>query len=62
MTSMIVPVGLSHEEKPHKDSLVYAILDNQSDKSFILEKTTEDIYLPLLMSTILAEQDKWTVC
>ena len=60
MTSMIVPVWLSHEENPHKKRLVYAILDNQSDKSFILDKTAEDMNLhstdvPLLMSTMLAE-------
>ena len=60
MTSMIVPVWLSHEKNPHKESLVYAILDNQSDKSFILDKTAEDMNLPstdvpLLMSTMLAE-------
>ena len=60
MTSMIVPVWLSHEENPHKESLVYAILDNQSDKSFILDKTAEEMNLPsidvpLFMSTMLAE-------
>ena len=57
---MIVPVWLSHEENPHKESLVYAILDNQSDKSFLLDKTAEEMNLPsidvpLFMSTMLAE-------
>ena len=66
MTSMIVPVWLSHEENPHKESLVYAILDNQSDKSFILDKTAEEMNLPsidvpLFMSTMLAENQLFKV-
>ena len=61
MTSTIDPVWLSHEENSQKENLDYAILDNQSDKSFILEiKTTEDMNLPssdvpLLLSTMPAE-------
>ena len=60
MTSMIVTVWLSHEENPHYESLVYAILDNQSDKCFILDKTREEISLPSIdvppfMSTMLTE-------
>ena len=60
MTSMIVPVWLSHEDNLHKENLVYAILDNQYDKSIILDKTAHDMNLPftdvpLLMSTMLAE-------
>ena len=34
LSSMVVPVWLSHKDK---ETLVYAILDNQSDKSLILK-------------------------
>ena len=55
-----MPVWLSHKDSPHKETLVYAILDNQSDKSFILKKTADELNLPsteahLLLSTMLAE-------
>ncbi len=54
---MVVPVWLSHKDVPSKETLVYAILDNQSDTSFILEKTIWNFhqqkltcyYLPCLL-------------
>ena len=57
---MIVPVWISHKSNPAKETLVYAILDNQSDSSFILNSTAEQLNLPsteehLLLSTILSE-------
>ncbi len=37
MASMIVPVWLSHRDAPEKETLLYALLDSQSDTTFILE-------------------------
>ena len=53
---MIVPVWLSHESCD-KDKLVYALLDTQSDTSFILTKTKETMGIKgtevnLLLSTM----------
>ena len=42
-TSMIVPVWLSSLSKLDKEVLVYAILDTQSDASFILKETCEKL-------------------
>ena len=38
-TSMIVPVWVSAADQPNREVLVYALLDTQSDTSFILEDT-----------------------
>ena len=40
-SSMIVPVWVSHENRPETEKLVYAILDTQSDVSFILDSTQD---------------------
>lgn len=37
--SMIVPVYVSHCDSPERERLVYALLDTQSDTTFILEDT-----------------------
>ena len=55
-----MPVWLSHKDRPHKETLVYAILDNQSDKSFLLKKTADELSFPFIethlwLSTMLAE-------
>ena len=42
-TSMIVPVWLSSLSKPDNEVLVYAILDTQSDATFILKETCEEL-------------------
>ena len=42
-TSMIVPVWLSSLSKPDKEVLVYAILDTQSDATFILKEICEEL-------------------
>ena len=42
-TSMIVPVWLSVSSKPNKELLVYAILDTQSDATFILKETCDEL-------------------
>ncbi|XP_071948982.1 uncharacterized protein [Antedon mediterranea] len=43
MSSMIVPVWISNEHKPEKEHLVYALLDTQSDTTFVLEDTANQI-------------------
>ena len=40
-SSMIVPVWVSHENRPETKKLVYAMLDTQSDVSFILDSTQD---------------------
>ena len=40
MSSLILPVYVSHEDSPDKERLVYALLDSQSDTTFILEDTS----------------------
>eukprot|EP00057_Strongylocentrotus_purpuratus_P008557 XP_011663031.1 PREDICTED: uncharacterized protein LOC105437753 [Strongylocentrotus purpuratus] len=61
-SSMIVPVWLSHESC-HKDRLVYALLDTQSDTSFILTKTKEAVGIKgtevnLLLSTMTKANER----
>lgn len=61
-TSMIVPVYVSHRDKPDQERLVYALLDTQSDTAFILEDTYRELGLPgttvkLLLSTMYAENE-----
>ena len=40
-SSMVVPVWLTHSTAPHRSRLVYALLDSQSDSSFILDQTLD---------------------
>ena len=42
-TSMIVPVWLSASSRPDNELLVYAILDTQSDATFILKETFDEL-------------------
>ena len=42
ISSMIVPVYLSHASCPGQRKLVYAMLDSQSDSSFIIDQTLND--------------------
>ena len=60
--TMIVPVWLSHESCD-KDKLVYALLDTQSDTSFILTKTKEAMGIKgtevnLLLSTMTKANER----
>ena len=41
MSSMIVPVWVSSKKHPTEEHLVYALLDTQSDTTFILEETAD---------------------
>ena len=57
---MVVPVFVSHVEHPDKENLVYALLDTQSDTTFILESTSKSLGLngtkvKLRLSTMHAE-------
>ncbi|XP_071486763.1 uncharacterized protein [Diadema antillarum] len=61
-SSMIVPVWLSHESC-HEDRLVYAMLDTQSDTSFILTETKEamrikGVEVNLLLSTMTKANER----
>ena len=57
---MIVPVYVSHVETPNREVLVYALLDNQSSTSFILDSTRDKLgvsgpTVTLSLSTMFAE-------
>ena len=57
---MIVPVYVSHVDSPHSGSLVHALLDTQSEKSFILDETNNALgvrgeRVELSLSTVSAE-------
>lgn len=60
MSSMILPVHISHESCPEKEIVVYAMLDSQSDTTFILEDVCKSLGVSgvetsLLLSTMYAE-------
>ena len=59
-SSMIVPVYLSHQDRPESEVLVYALLDTQSDTTFIHDDICDELGLEgsktkLLLSTMFAE-------
>ena len=61
-TSTVVPVLLSHINNPGEERLVYAMLDTQSDTSFVLEKTCQSLGLQgskvnLRLSTLSAQDE-----
>ena len=43
MSSMIVPVYLSSDKKPKEECMIYALLDSQSDTTFVLEDTIKKL-------------------
>ena len=60
LSSVILPVYVSHRDSPEKERLVYALLDSQSDSTFILDSTCRSlgisgIEVDLLLSTMHAE-------
>ncbi|XP_078352316.1 uncharacterized protein LOC144637013 [Oculina patagonica] len=60
-TSMIVPVWLSSSTKPDKEVLVYAVLDTQSDATFILKEKCDELDaeaqpIKLRLSTITSQE------
>ena len=42
-TTAIVPVWISHSSNPEKEVLAYAMLDTQSDSSFVLDSIVDDL-------------------
>jgi hypothetical protein len=44
-TSMIVPVWLSTQEDPSHEILVFALLDTQSDTTFVLDETAAALHV-----------------
>ncbi|XP_060596015.1 uncharacterized protein LOC132750093 [Ruditapes philippinarum] len=59
-TSMIVPVFVSHCDSPEREVLVYALLDTQSDTTFVLSNTCDSLGVygapvSLVLSTMHAE-------
>ena len=57
--SLILPVYLSHKSRPDKKVLVYALLDSQSDSTFVLDKTLstlgiEGVPIKFRLSTMLS--------
>ncbi|XP_023932720.1 uncharacterized protein LOC106173712 [Lingula anatina] len=44
-STMIVPVWISHESNPEREQLIYAMLDTQSDISFVLRNTSDSLQL-----------------
>ena len=62
-TTMIVPVYVSSHDKPQVEQLVYAMLDTQSDASFITEKTCNSLEVggpsvDLILSTMSSEGEE----
>ncbi|XP_071123461.1 uncharacterized protein [Mytilus edulis] len=60
-TSMIVPVWVSHKDKPSREILTYSLLDTQSDTTFILDDTAASLHIPcepirLRLSTMTSQQ------
>ncbi len=52
MYTPIVPVWVSHKDQPDKEQLTYALLDTQSDQSFISEDVTEALGLQGQQATL----------
>ena len=59
-TSMIVPVWVSNESNPSREKLVYALLDTQSDTTFIEQDVSKELQLTtcpvkLKLTTMMGE-------
>jgi len=59
-STMVLPVYLSHNSCPDREVLVYALLDTQSDTSFVSEQTAADLGVngvdtTLVLSTLTSE-------
>jgi hypothetical protein len=49
---MIVPVYVSHDTNPEKEIMVYALLDMQSDTTFVLDETVNELNAPATETTL----------
>lgn len=59
---MTVPVWISHKDNPEDEHLIYALLDSQSDSTFLLKKTCDSLGLKgatvnIRLSTMLSENE-----
>ena len=52
-STMIVPVWLSHQDNPEHEVLVYALLDSQSDTTFMSQRSFEDLQAPGIPTSLL---------
>jgi hypothetical protein len=43
MSSMIIPVWISHSDNPETNVLVYALLDDQSDTTFVTQEALKSL-------------------
>lgn len=62
ISSMVVPVWLSTKGNPNKEILVYALLDTQSDTTFVLQETAYQLgsdseQAKLQMTTIISQNE-----
>ncbi|KAJ8038907.1 hypothetical protein HOLleu_16467 [Holothuria leucospilota] len=60
MSSLILPVYVSHKDNPSNEILIYALLDTQSDTTFVTDKVCETLGLDgvktqLRLSTMTAQ-------
>ena len=58
-SSLILPVWISHRDNPDNELLIYALLDTQSDTTFVIDDTcqalgVEGLKTQLILSTIFA--------
>ena len=65
-SSLILPVWISHRDAPNHEMLIYAMLDTQSDTTFILDRTSDELNIEgsdsmLLLST-MASKNKRISC
>ena len=60
--SMIIPVYLSHQENPQNEVLTYAMMDSQSDTTFVKQNVCHELEvqgqdIDLLLSTMFSEDE-----
>ena len=58
-TSMIVPVWLHHKDNPEREVLVYALLDEASDSTFIKSETLVRACVVLAVNGTTSEAGRW---
>ena len=61
LSATVVPIDVSHVDSPHSERLMFALLDTQSEKSFILGETYNALgvrgeRVELSLSTMSAEE------
>ena len=56
---MIVPVWLHHKDNPEREVLVYALLDEASDSTFIKSETLVRACVVLAVNGTTSEARRW---